>query len=51
MDKTNRNALVQSIERSLHLIHKNDFQLNNGNSNKSFWPEFQSIISLNNLSM
>ena len=30
MDKTNINALVQSIERSLHLIHYS--QLNNTNS-------------------
>ena len=27
MDKTNINALVQSIERSLHLIHKNIFSI------------------------
>ena len=27
MDKTNINALVQSIERSLHLIHRNLFSI------------------------
>ena len=27
MDKTNINALVQSIERSLHLIYKNLFSI------------------------
>ena len=27
MDKTNINALVQSIERSLHLIYKNIFSI------------------------
>ena len=34
MDKRNINVLVQSIKRSLHLIYKNRFQLNNRNSNK-----------------
>ena len=27
MDKTNINALAQSIERSLHLIYKNMFKI------------------------
>ena len=41
MDKTNINALVQSIECSLHLIYKKRFSilLNNRNSNK-FGPNF-----------
>ena len=34
MDKRNINVLVQSIKRSLHVIYKNRFQLNNRNSNK-----------------
>ena len=29
MDETNINVLVQSIERSLHLIYKNPFSVNN----------------------
>ena len=32
MDKTNINALVQSIERSLHLIHKNIFSIKQNQS-------------------
>ena len=50
VDKTNINALVQSIERSLHLIHKNRFSIKQYQFQKP-WPEFQSIISLNNFSI
>ena len=50
MGKTNINALVQSIERSLHLIHKYRFSFKQ-QAFKQNWPEFQSIISLTNLSI
>ena len=49
MDKTNINALVQSIERSLHLIYKNLVSIKQKKF-KQIWPEFQSI-SLDNLSI
>ena len=52
MDKTNINALIQSIERSVHSIYKNRFSVKQQKF-KQIWPEFQSIkcISLKNLSI
>ena len=40
MDKTNINALVQSIERSLHLIYKNLFSIKQYQFPPQNWPEF-----------
>ena len=50
MDKTNINPLVQSIERSLHLTYKNQFSIKQLKFNQ-IWPEFQSIISLNKVTL
>ena len=52
MDKTNINALVQLIERSLHLRYKNRFSIKQQKF-KQIWPEFQSFkcISLKNLAI
>ena len=50
MDKTNIDALVQSIACSLHLIYKNRFSIKQEKF-KQIGPEFQSVkcISLENL--
>ena len=52
MDKTNINALVQSIECSLHLICKKRFSIKQKKF-KQIWPEFHSVkcISLKNLAI
>ena len=52
MDKTNINALVQLIERSLHLRYKNRFSIKQQKF-KQIWPELQSVvcISLKNLAI
>ena len=52
MDKTNINALVKSIECSLHLIYKNQFSIKQQKF-KQIRPEFQSFkcISLKNLAI
>ena len=42
MDKTNINALVQLIERSLHLRYKNRFSIKQQKF-KQIWPELQSV--------
>ena len=49
MDKANIFVLVQSIEHSLHLMYKNRLSIKQLQF-KQIWREFQSIISLNNLS-
>ena len=40
MDKSNINALVQSIERSLHLIYKSLFSIKRYQFPPHNWPEF-----------
>ena len=52
MDKTNINALVQSIERSLHLICKKLFSFKQEKFIQ-IWPEFNFVkcISLKNLAI
>ena len=42
MDKTNINALVQSIECSLHLIYKNRFSTKQKKF-EQIWPEFSPL--------